>query len=254
MRIYREGVPEGKGLHENARVLRGGIGAFPVDVIAAQTRIRIESAMLFCELLVMCPTAESQLNKLQYEWACLVLGVGGHGRLRRHLAIVQCGWEVRLGTRALELAVVARARLFLFPDDHPGAMMLRAALGSTAVSWLSCVRLWMEKISPGGAFKDIVDYPKFSDTRSARPARTSLYVKMCFVIIGGTLYDLFLRSTTDVSLRWRPSTCQVWGCLSRCFIQSRPGFRWIWCPWHRINRHGGSTGRGRLLGALVDGR
>ena len=31
-------------------------GGFPVDVIAAQTRIRIESTVLFvCEILMMCP-------------------------------------------------------------------------------------------------------------------------------------------------------------------------------------------------------
>ena len=55
---------------------------------------------------------------------------------------------------------MARARLFLLPDDHPAAIMLRTALKSSAWTWLTAVRKRMEVIT-GSSFSDICEHILF---------------------------------------------------------------------------------------------
>ncbi|CAK0852658.1 unnamed protein product, partial [Prorocentrum cordatum] len=65
----------------------------------------------------------------------------------------------RLGTRMLERAIMARARLLAQPPDHPGARMLALARRLTRASWASAVAARMAELAP--PVLDIDVHPAF---------------------------------------------------------------------------------------------
>ena len=70
---------------------------------------------------------ELSLNRTQASWGCGLLGAQRQARARFSLITTQLGWQ-RLGSKIIEAAIVALARLRCLPASYPGAIMLRAAL------------------------------------------------------------------------------------------------------------------------------
>ena len=122
---------------------------FSVPVEAHQVTVRVEPIVMYgAELLILVPHAEKALNDLQFEWATAFLKAKSwDGRLRMPLAINQCGWCQRLGTKMVEAAVIARARLFLLPSHHPAAALQRLADATQVCTWSRAVRQCMSKHS-----------------------------------------------------------------------------------------------------------
>ena len=119
---------------------------FSIPVAAAQVPLRIEPALLFAApLLAVVPRAESALNKLQYGWGMKLLGCAPGPRLRWLIVVAQCGWEFRLGTRMIEKAILARARLFVLPPDHPAVVVFEVARASLAPCWVNTVSALMNR-------------------------------------------------------------------------------------------------------------
>ena len=64
----------------------------PIPVVATQITERLVPLVLFaCEVLVLAPSAERSLIRLQASWAKRLLGVARYIDLRATLSIVQCG-------------------------------------------------------------------------------------------------------------------------------------------------------------------
>ena len=147
-------------------------GGFPVPVIAAQTLVRIEPALLYgAALLVVASGSLVALNRLQQFWARTILGCTQFPRLPWPLVRASCGWDHRLSSRVLEYAFLARARLFLLPPEHAGPQMLRLAMSLCAPCWASEVKALMASASAAGAIKDVEDCGAFSEETLALARR-----------------------------------------------------------------------------------
>eukprot|EP00959_Pyramimonas_sp_CCMP1952_P182383 3813696-Pyramimonas_sp.AAC.1 len=88
------------------------------------------------------------MNKLQVTWGRRLLGCHKGPPIRHAVVVAQCGWPMRLGTRFLEKALMARARLMVLPGDHPGALMLRAARSLATPTWESAVVALAQRLAP----------------------------------------------------------------------------------------------------------
>jgi hypothetical protein len=110
------------------------------------------------EFLTVAPGFEHALNQLQHNWAKSILGCRHAIRLNWVLAQAQCGWEFRLGTKAIEEAIMAVARLQVLPALHPAAVLYHICQASTAPAFLSHVRALMARISPGRILPGLLDY------------------------------------------------------------------------------------------------
>ncbi|CAK0840450.1 unnamed protein product [Prorocentrum cordatum] len=124
-------------------------GGFSIPVAAAQVPARVESVVLYAApLLAAVPGAESTMNKLQVTWGRRLLGCHKGPPIRHAVVVAQCGWPMRLGTRFLEKALMARARLMVLPGDHQGALMLRAARSLATPTWESAVVALAQRLAP----------------------------------------------------------------------------------------------------------
>ena len=137
MPLLRECVARGHSLFDQvlAAALAGG---FSIPVAAAQVHPRVESAILYpCPLLAGVPGAESAFNRLQGAWARKLLGCHGGPPLRQSVLVAQCGWPLRLGSRFIERALMARARFDALPAGHPASIAGGAAATLPVRSWLT---------------------------------------------------------------------------------------------------------------------
>ena len=133
-------------------------GGFSVPIMAAQVPLRVESAVLFAgAILATVPGAILALNRLQVEWARRILGCHSGPQVKWWIVIAQCGWARRLGTKLVERAILARARIQLLPGVHPTARMLQIADAVPALSWARKVSALMSSGEFGGVIPDIVD-------------------------------------------------------------------------------------------------
>ena len=88
-------------------------------MVAAQVSLRVEQGVMYgAAVLVGVDGIETALNRLQYHWARVILGCRRGPRLKWALCRAQCGWELRLGTRMLEQAFVARARRWVLAQGN----------------------------------------------------------------------------------------------------------------------------------------
>ena len=132
-------------------------------MIAAQVTSRIESVVMFgAALLILAPDAETALNRLQQDWVLALLGCTRSSQVRGALAVVQCGWCTRLGSRMLESAITMLARIRVLPADHPAAKLCIQALATPAVTWVSQVKQLMRRL-PGDQIPDITAVSSFSN-------------------------------------------------------------------------------------------
>ena len=60
--------------------------------------------------------------------------------VRGTLAVVECGWSLRLGTAMLEKTVLFFNKLLLLPKSHPAKMMLQLAFLVPCHTWAR--RVW----------------------------------------------------------------------------------------------------------------
>ena len=124
---------------------------------AAQVPLRVEPAVPFAApLLAVVPGAIVAFNRLQLEWGRRILGCHTGPHLRWMIVIAQCGWSRRLGSKLVERAVMARARMLVLPDSHPSARMLALADSVPAFSWSKSVLEIMASGSFGGVIPDLV--------------------------------------------------------------------------------------------------
>ena len=104
----------------------------------------------------------------------------------------------------LERTVLARARLFLLPAEHPGANMLTVASGTSCSTWASAVRAWMCSLDP--PLPDVVEWPfagppACAKARADPAARRLLLRSYKFYVVRPALLKLdllsFQRATAD---------------------------------------------------------
>ena len=139
----------------------GETGGFSFPIMCAQVLVRIEPFLLYgAALLAVAPGADVVFNRLQQFFARALLGCTCFTALAWPLTLATCGWEMRLGSKILEYAVVARARLFLLPVDHPAARMFSSALMSPAASWATLIKRRMDAARP--RILDLFEHPSFS--------------------------------------------------------------------------------------------
>ncbi|CAK0904656.1 unnamed protein product, partial [Prorocentrum cordatum] len=157
-------------------------GGFSIPVAAAQVPARVESVVLYAApLLAAVPGAESTMNKLQVTWGRRLLGCHKGPPIRHAVVVAQCGWPMRLGTRFLEKALMARARLMVLPGDHPGALMLRAARSLATPTWESAAVALAQRLAPPP--QDLEGHPLFpaallDEARVSSAARKAI-LKSC---------------------------------------------------------------------------
>ncbi len=96
---------------------------------------------------------------MQAAWARRLLACTTGPPVPGEVVVAQCGWTCRLGTRMLERAIMARARLLAQPPDHPGTRMLALARRLTCASWASAVAARMAELTP--PVLDIDVHPAF---------------------------------------------------------------------------------------------
>ena len=149
---------------------------FSIPVEAQQVIIRVEPLVLYAaELLVCVPRAEKALNDLQSEWAVQILGARAWNRLRAPLAVCQCGWRHRLGTKMIEAAIIARARLFLLPAEHPAAALRRLVDATQLGTWFRDVRREMAKHSVPELFEtDVCNLSTITEAQGSSEIRKLL--------------------------------------------------------------------------------
>ncbi len=109
-------------------------GGFPTYVTTEQIRLRIEPALLYAApLLAVAPQSAYLLNQLQESLARRLLAPPPEDLTAGLTLFAKCGRLCRFGTKMIERAVLARARLLLLPPLHLGAKMFRAASSLAAV-------------------------------------------------------------------------------------------------------------------------
>ena len=142
---------------------------FGLPMLESQFQSRVEpSAMFGAEVLASFSadwkTADRRLNDAHYRAAKMMLGLrgvssgdGGHVR-----ALLESGFLTRLGSRMLQRALVARARLLCLPDDSPVAPVLRAAKLVRGETWLDHVRIMTYDIGARPDFPEFIDSCSFA--------------------------------------------------------------------------------------------
>ena len=120
-------------------------GGFSVPVVAAQVVFRAEPGVLYASaFLLLAPKARQALNNLQYRWARKLLGCSIGPHTNWTLTVAACGWTMRLGTRMLENAIVARARAWLLLDYHPVSPLMAQACMLPCLTWAASVSAAMQ--------------------------------------------------------------------------------------------------------------
>ena len=144
-------------------------GGFTVPIIASQVSLRIDAKTLYASaFLILAPRAATLLNNLQYRWARTILGCRRARNLKWLLPVASCGWTIRLGTRMLEIAVIAYARIALLPVGHPAVSLLQLALNLPCISWAGVVRSSMHADRLAHSIPDITEVMAASDVDAAR--------------------------------------------------------------------------------------
>lgn len=139
---------------------------FSIPVAAAQVPLRIEPSVLYASALLVCaPGAKTALDRLQYLWGRQLLGFRAGPHVRWPIVAAQCGWDLRLGTRLVERAIMARAKILVLPDAHPAVALLRLADGVLAVSWSDTVRGLMSAPELLQVIPDMSSHPAFPSAR-----------------------------------------------------------------------------------------
>ena len=139
-------------------------GGFPLPVVAKQVECRIDPVALYAaELLVLHDDAEKVLNAAQQRWALSLLGCTAHAHVTGSLAVVHCGWRWRLGTKFLECAILARARINLLPLEHPARKLMALADALPAITWSRRVKRLMATICPESPLPDVTECSLFSN-------------------------------------------------------------------------------------------
>ena len=72
-------------------------------------------------------------------WAKFLLTGMATAHINGFAALAQVGWQLRLGTLMVERAIVAKARCFLLPEDHPTARLIHIADSFPATHWASMI-------------------------------------------------------------------------------------------------------------------
>ncbi|CAK0904763.1 unnamed protein product [Prorocentrum cordatum] len=133
--------------------------ALGASQVTSEVPLRVDSALLYPPpFLFLAQRARYSLDSLQASWARRLLGCAIGPALPGEAVLAHCGWHLRLGTKMVERAILARAKLFLLPETHPGASMLRLASATSCPTWASAAQAVMEALD--SPIPDVVDWPR----------------------------------------------------------------------------------------------
>ena len=114
--------------------------SFSAPVVAAQVITRIHPVVLFpAPFLAVAPSVLRKLDFLQWRMAKTILGCRYQKGLRHHVAVAQCGWNLRLGTCLLLEVAMYQARMHFLPAEHPTVVLSSLIETLPCVSWFSKV-------------------------------------------------------------------------------------------------------------------
>ena len=131
-------------------------GGFSLPILASQTEARIVSKLRhLAPFLFMVPGAFHTLNRLQWRWGKLLLGIQDHVEARHALVIAQCGWDLSLGAQMAVEVGMTLARIQLLPANHPLAVMISERQLLTAHTWWEQARDWLSSLQLPGELPSI---------------------------------------------------------------------------------------------------
>jgi len=141
------------------------------------------------------------------------------------VVIVQCGWHMRLGTKMVERTILARARLFLLPGEHPASNMFEVASSTCCSTWASSVRAWMDSLDP--PLPDVVDWPfagpqACAKARSDPAARRLLLSSYKFYVVRPAMLKLDLPAFQKAAAASLPVFCLPFS----SWLSGPPGLQW----------------------------
>ena len=122
----------------------GRSGGLSLPVLATQTETRVVSKMLhLAPFLFLAQGAFHKLNRLQWRWGKMLLGVADSNAIRQPMVCAQCGWKYRLGTTLAIEVVMTLARLEFLRRDHPLRILHQTLAASTAHTWWDKAKDWL---------------------------------------------------------------------------------------------------------------
>ncbi len=189
-------------------------GGFSLPLAMEQVVTRIVPMVCYPAAFLVCADgAIEALNRLQLGWARALLGLPMFAEVRHALLLLQCNWPFRLGTRVVEEAIMALARLRVSPPCSPGTRLLLLAEEIGGQSWLSTIWELMDGYAPGMPVREVHRCGLFSDHEMAaaaenRDARRMLLRRYRLQAVRPALADSdarYFASTTNRVL-------EGWGC------------------------------------------
>ena len=137
---------------------------------------------------------------------------------------------MRLGTRAREKAIMARARIFTLPINHPATRMLHFACNSSGVTWATHVKRLMNDASLPRLVPDITDHPCFTKDKLLRAAADPVFRKVILREYKSNVVRPILQQYDNFTFR-RPRTLRY---LASVFLflfctLDLSAFQWTCC-------------------------
>jgi hypothetical protein len=103
--------------------------------------------MHLAPFLCLAPGAYHKLNRLQWNWGKMLLGVRDQVEIRHALLRAQCGWELSLGLKmTLEVLAMSLVYIYCLPVTHCGkcrncSLRIRLPLGGSRLE--ICLEVWV---------------------------------------------------------------------------------------------------------------
>ena len=120
------------------------------------------------EFCIAVPSAYTQLNRMQANWAKALLGIHETPHGQWPILIAECGWPLRLGSQMQIRSIMLKARIQLLPTSHPAHAQLLAAACSEISSWARDVKLLQQDDTLATQVPDIIDLLSTDQIEAAR--------------------------------------------------------------------------------------
>ena len=197
---------------------------FAITAEVAEVQSRLEPLVLYgAALLVLASNAEQRLNRLQAGWAQTIIGTHRCPWLRP-LAVRECEWESRLGTKMIVKAITLLNRLLLLPLNNPIFCLTQIALQLPCDTWVQRVVHLMEDQRLGCAVPFLHDCECFSSdmweaARGSRAKRRALVNQYKRQIV-----EPLLPGACSIFANWIPTFLY----FLKLWESSYPGYVRIW--------------------------
>lgn len=122
-------------------------GGFSLPLLAAQVEVRIVSKIVhLAPFLCLAQGVFNKLNRLQWKWGKMMLGIPDHVEIRQALVRAHCGWQLSLGAKVVLEVLAVFARISLLSPEHPLQQMRRALSNIPILTWETQVRNWLASL------------------------------------------------------------------------------------------------------------